>query len=190
MQPGLLPHAGQCDLIKARIFYSNTSVPFPAGRCIPCPGDYKNRRGIPALPFSKSTRTVPRPKPRSYPKELKTIGDHIRAWRIDNFLSQAEVAKILGVCEDSVVGWEMRGTIPAIQQIPGIIEMIGYLPVEIDTSTFGGRVTKYRYIKGLTPKEFGDLISADPSTVRDWEKGKNRPNNMKRKIVDFLLSSN
>lgn len=104
-----------------------------------------------------------------------------------NFLSQAKVAKILGVCEDSVVGWEMRGTIPAIQQMPGIIEMIGYLPVEIDTSTFGGRIAYYRYIKGLTPKEFGDLISVDPSTVRDWEKGKNKPYSKTAQRVKAIL---
>ncbi len=141
---------------------------------------YSTHLAIPALPFSRMTRNVSRPKPKSYPKELKTIGDHIRAWRTDNFLSQAEVAKILGICEDSVVGWEMRGTIPAIKQMPGIIRMIGYLPVEIDTSTFGGRIINYRHIKGLTPREFGDLISADPSTVRNWENGKRSPSKKKK----------
>lgn len=133
------------------------------------------------------TRKVPRPKPKSYPNELKTIGDHIRAWRTVNSLSQAEVAKILGVCEDSVVGWEMRGTTPAIQQMPGIIKMIGYLPVEFDTSTFGGRTTYYRYIKGLTPKEFGKLVFADPSTVRDWEKGRHIPSQEKILVIEGVM---
>ena len=88
---------------------------------------------IPALPFSEIKRNVPLPKPIGYPKELKTIGDHIRAWRIDNNMTQEDVSKILKVCEDSVVGWENRGTIPAMRQMPGIISMIGYLPVEIDS---------------------------------------------------------
>jgi DNA-binding XRE family transcriptional regulator len=32
------------------------------------------------------------------------MGDHIRAWRIDNKLLQADVAKRLGVCEDTIAG--------------------------------------------------------------------------------------
>ena len=61
---------------------------------------------IPALPFSKMRERVTKPKPVSYPKELITIGDHLRAWRLDNGLLQSDVATILGVCEDSIVGWE------------------------------------------------------------------------------------
>lgn len=50
--------------------------------------------------------------------------------------------------------------------------MLGYLLVEIDASTFVGGVAYYRYIKGLIPKKIGELISSDPSTVREWEKRK------------------
>ena len=73
-----------------------------------------------------SLAAVSRPKPVGYPKELKTIGDHIRAWRLDNNVLQADVANMLGVCEDTVVGWEVRGTIPKTRQMSGIIHMIGY----------------------------------------------------------------
>lgn len=86
------------------------------------------------------TLKVSRPKPEGYPKELKTIGDRIRAWRLDNQLRQADIAKILGVCGDSVTGWESQGRKPALKQMPGIIKMIGYLPVKIDTSTFGEKI--------------------------------------------------
>ncbi len=127
------------------------------------------------------------PKPEGYPKELNTIGDHIRAWRLDNKLLQADVAEILSVCEDTVTGWEMRNTVPSIGQIPGIVKMIGYLPVKIDDSTLGGRIKKYRYAHGLTPEQFGDLIPAHPSTVLAWEKGNHiPPKRTQRKIENVF----
>jgi DNA-binding XRE family transcriptional regulator len=92
---------------------------------------------------------------------LKTIGDHIRAWRLDNNLLQADVAKILSVCKDTIIGWEMPGTVPTAPQMPQIIKMIGYMPLSIDTSAFAGRITYYLYTQGITPKEFGELIPVD-----------------------------
>jgi DNA-binding transcriptional regulator YiaG len=102
-------------------------------------------------------------------------------------LLQAEVAKLLTVCEDTIVGWEMRGTNPRIQQMQGIIKMIGYNPVEIDISTFSGRIINYRYINGMSPKEFGKLIPADPSTVLDWEKRKHLPSKKKRLKIEAII---
>ena len=119
---------------------------------------------------------------------MKTIGDHIRAWRLDNHLLQVDVANILNVCEDTVVGWEMRETTPTMRQMPGIIGMIGYLPVKINTRTFGGGITHYRYMLGITPKQFGLLVSSDASTVRDWENGKHTPPKKKRLIVERKIN--
>src|SRR5690606_36930249 len=85
-----------------------------------------------------------RPTSENYPKQLITVGDHIRAWRINNKLSQAEISKRLDVCEDTIVGWETRNIKPTVRQIPGIVKLIGCLPIEIDTSTFGGRITMHR----------------------------------------------
>jgi DNA-binding XRE family transcriptional regulator len=125
--------------------------------------------GIPALPFSRRTNNVVRPKPESYPTVLETIGDHVRAWRMNNQLLQADVAKMLSVCEDTIVGWETKGIVPTIRQMPGIISMIRYLPVQIDTSTLGGQIKYYRFMHGLTSKEFGALI---PLMPRLFEIGK------------------
>ncbi|HSU27047.1 MAG TPA: helix-turn-helix domain-containing protein [Chitinophagaceae bacterium] len=121
---------------------------------------------------------------------MNTVGDHIRAWRINNKLFQADIAKRLGVCEDTVVGWEMRNRKPTVKQMPGIIQMIGYLPIEVDASTFGGRITRYRYKHGLTPKELGLLLSADASTVRAWEAGKNMPHKSRIKDIEDALRLN
>ena len=130
-----------------------------------------------------------RPKPAGYPKELKTIGDHIRAWRIDNYLLQADIAKMLSVCEDTIVGWETRGIMPTIRQMPRIIKLMGYLPVDLDTSNLGCKITLYRYLHGLTPKEFGTLIPAHGSAVRDWEKGKYFPSRKKWFKVASIINT-
>lgn len=140
-----------------------------------------------ALPFSTANICVSRPKSERYPKQLVTIGDHIRAWRIDNNLSQADIAERLCVCEDTITGWEIRRINPTAKQMPGIIQLIGYLPIEIDTSTIGGRITLYRYTHGLSPKEFGFLLSADASTVRAWESGENTPHKKRIKEIEEII---
>jgi len=104
-------------------------------------------------------------------------------------LSQGEVAEILSVCEDTISGWEVRGTVPAIQQIPRITKMINYLPVAIDTSTFGGRITYYRCLNGLTPKKFGQMVTADPSTVRSWEASQNIPHKKRKQFIEHIIQS-
>jgi DNA-binding transcriptional regulator YiaG len=142
---------------------------------------------IPALPFSRSLNVVELPNPESYPKELKKIGDHIRAWRIKNHLLQSEVAKLLGVCEDTIAGWEMRGTTPFIRYMPNIIKMIGYVPVTIDTSNLCGQIYYYRVSHGITPKEFGTLIQIDASTILAWEKGLHVPPKRKCEKIEAVI---
>jgi len=139
------------------------------------------------LPFSRGQNIVALPKSESYPKQLMTIGNHIRAWRLNNHLSQANVAKILGVCEDSIVGWETRGITPTVRQIPGIFRMIGYLPFNIDTSTLGGKIYCYRIMHGLSRNEFGALIPADASSILSWEKGKHVPPKRKYKKIEEII---
>ncbi len=125
----LLPHANQFYQAVDRKFYSNTSVLCRADKYILYRGDYKNHKGIPALPFSKTNNVIAKPKPKSYPKELNTIGDHIRAWRLDNQLFQSDVASLLGVTEESVYNWE-KGINPLKRQIPEIAIMLGYVPLK------------------------------------------------------------
>lgn len=139
------------------------------------------------MPFSKRSITTPRPKPDSYPKELKTIGDHIRAWRIEKRLLQKDIARILGVCEDTVTGWETRSKNPMMCQMPGIFQMLGCFPIHFSVETFGGKITFYRYLKGITPKEFGLLVGADASTVRAWEANKNSPHMQRKKIIENII---
>jgi DNA-binding XRE family transcriptional regulator len=130
---------------------------------------------IPALPFSKTRNSMSRPKPDGYPKILKTIGDHVRKWRMDNGLVQRDVAEMLGVCLNTVEGWESRKKMPAIRQMPGIIRLLGYLPIQIDSSTMSGNITYYRYMRGITQEELAKELGVNESTVFHYEKGTHKP---------------
>lgn len=185
-----LQHAGQSDRAKGLRSCSGIFERYRVDRYNLFQDDYSSRKDIPALPFSSYTNVVQQPKSKYFPKTLKTIGDHIRAWRIDNKLFQTDIAKLLGVCDDTVVGWEMRNHKPTVKQMPGIIQLIGYLPIEIDTSTFAGKIAMYRYKHGLTPKNLGLLLSADASTVRAWEGGKNTPHKSRLKDIEEALHLN
>lgn len=121
------------------------------------------------------------------PKALNTIGDHIRAWRINNNLLQKDIAKMLQVTEDTITGWENGRVAPGISHIPKITQLLGYLPIQIDTSTLGGEITYFRYLNGLTPKEFGEKVGADPSTIRAWETGKNKPGGRRICLIESTI---
>ena len=44
----------------------------------------------------------------TYPKILKTLGDYIRKWRMEQGISQVELAKAIGVHEMTIVNWEIE----------------------------------------------------------------------------------
>lgn len=65
-------------------------------------------------------------KPRSsaYPKDLKTLGDHIRQRRLELGLTQLELAEKLGVSEATVVNWETNRGMPNRSHRLGILRFV------------------------------------------------------------------
>jgi transcriptional regulator with XRE-family HTH domain len=99
-----------------------------------------------------------------------TIGEKLRNRRLELGLLQRDVAKIIGVDECSIYLWEQGKGNPRVYYYPKIIGFLTYFPFQIDLSGLSGRIIYYRYINGLSPKEFGLLINVDASTIRAWEK--------------------
>jgi len=136
---------------------------------------------------------VPKPKPEGYPANPETIGEHIRKVRMDKGLFQREVAAIIGVTEDTVTYWENGRAEPQVQFAPKIISFLGYSPYPADLTTLGGRIKRYRLIKGLSQVKFGEMLGVDGSTVCSWELGEFIPNpnvtNKIQKHLDDALSS-
>jgi transcriptional regulator with XRE-family HTH domain len=84
---------------------------------------------IPALPFCHVRIKAEKPKSRKYPKELKTLGDHIRKKRLDLGLLQAEVAERVGVTASTIFNWERNRVSPQARHIRKIIRFLGYKPL-------------------------------------------------------------
>jgi len=66
-----------------------------------------------------------------YPKQLKTLGDHIRARRLDLGLLQREVAGIIGVTTDTITNWEKGRNQPLHGHFLKINKFLGYSPYEL-----------------------------------------------------------
>ena len=62
----------------------------------------------------KYTVCIARPfsYPNGYPVNPKTIGEHLRKKRMDCGLLQSDVARIIGVSEESIWNWENGLTTP------------------------------------------------------------------------------
>ena len=49
-----------------------------------------------------------KPTYKDYPKQLNTLGDHLRKVRLDRGMSQSQVAEIIGVDTDTITCWELN----------------------------------------------------------------------------------
>jgi len=78
--------------------------------------------------------TLRGPPPAGYPRELLTLGDHLKKRRLDLGLMQKEVARRLGVSKDTVRNWERSRTEPAPLFVSRIVEFLGYAPRELRLS--------------------------------------------------------
>ena len=131
--------------------------------------------GIPALPFCKVTLKAKKPISASYPKTLKTLGDHLRKRRLDLKLLQKDVAQKIGVDKASINNWENNRISPSLNFIPKIIEFLGYAPYDTKAKTFEEKIKTYRRLIGFSQKKLAYYLGIDPSTIGHWERGKNRP---------------
>ncbi len=116
------------------------------------------------------TLKAPKPKPPKYPKELKTLGDHIRKRRLDLGLFQKQVAQQIGVSEATIWNWECHESSPQIHVLPQVIRFLGYNPLPASES-LAGRLLLTRKGLGITQKEMAKRLGIDPTTLARLERG-------------------
>ena len=104
----------------------------------------------------------------TYPDELATYGDHIRARRLDAGLTQKQAAGEIGVDEMSVFNWERNRVEPAVRLIPGIIHFLGYCPFTPGLP-LSGKLKMRRQSLGLSQEEMAKAVGVDAGTLRRWE---------------------
>lgn len=68
------------------------------------------------------------PLPKGYPIAPITLGEHLRAHRMDFGYSAFELALELGVYESTIYKWEKGDSAPTPKHTQTIIEFMGYDP--------------------------------------------------------------
>lgn len=130
-----------------------------------------------------------------YPNALRTLGDHIRARRLDLGLRQKDVATLIQKATQpngsllfsrgkhpnkekidvaSIFNWEKGKAMPSVRFYPAIMQFLGYCPVHYP-KTIGERIRLHRIHRGLSISGLANILDVDPCTVGNWERGKKSP---------------
>jgi transcriptional regulator with XRE-family HTH domain len=134
------------------------------------------------LPCCRWTLRAQRPLPSAYPKEINTLGDHIRKRRLDLGLLQREVADRIGVNKDTIYNWETNRTEPEVRLIPHIIDFLGYVPYDPNW-TFGQWLQAIRSALGLSQEQLARSARLNESTIAKWEREEHKPSRRKLTTV-------
>ena len=130
-----------------------------------------------------------KPSYKDYPKELNTLGDHLRKARLDRGLHQTEVASLLGVAEMSVNAWELNNNQPSAKYTKKIIEFIGYLPKEWLEAPIPLKLRYARLISGKTQAQASAELGLDYTTIQMIEKGARKPSKKSVLVIDAYFDS-
>ncbi|MFQ6047248.1 MAG: helix-turn-helix domain-containing protein [Gemmatimonadales bacterium] len=151
----------------------------------------KTRTCTVALPFCGVHLRGQRPLPAAYPRELHTLGDHLRKRRLDLGLLQKQVAQRLGVNDNTVTNWELGRSEPGLRFIPRILELLGYTPFDNqrDSLPIPERLKVYRRIHGLSQGAVAARLGIDPSTLARWESGRSRPDKKHSERIEAFLAT-
>mgnify|MGYP002725883772 CR=1 FL=1 len=109
-------------------------------------------------------------KSRHYPQELTTLGDHIRARRLDLGLEQKDVAILLKVCKDTIKNWENNHFKIEARNYPAIMDFLGYCLYE-KLITWGEKLRQHRIHNGMSTYDLARLLEVDPKSIQNWERG-------------------
>jgi transcriptional regulator with XRE-family HTH domain len=114
-----------------------------------------------------TTKKLPNP---AYPKQLITLGDHIRKRRLDLGMHQKDVAARVNATTSTVTNWEKGRTSPRLYFLPRVFKFLGYIPDTNTDTSMGEQIREYRRVNGLNVKKMSFQLGVDPGTVSRWEK--------------------
>jgi transcriptional regulator with XRE-family HTH domain len=129
----------------------------------------ENRKGRDALPFCHLSLKAVKPRSSKYPKQLNTLGDHLRARRLQFGWFQSDLAKHLGVGEGTIWRWERNECNPAVRHIPAIIRFLGYSPLP-EAELLPDKLIRIRELLGLSQEAMASRLQVDETTLRRWER--------------------
>lgn len=153
-------------------------------------GGCRTRMGRVALHSCNTTITCIKPANPAYPTTIKTLGDHLRKTRLDRRMSQAEVAAILMVSNDTVNGWELNRHRPTAKMAKKIVEFLDYMPFDLATDSLADRLYHARMVSGFTQSQIALKLNCDVSNLRYIELGRRRPHEpLHVKILEFIRNT-
>jgi transcriptional regulator with XRE-family HTH domain len=143
-----------------------------------------------ALPFCHLALTAAKPKTAAYPTSLTTLGDRIRARRLDLGLLQKDVGAQIICTVDTITNWELNRCQPELQYIPRIIEFLGYDPTEqANLQSIGIQIRAKRRRLGLTIRQLARILETDFSNLQHWETGRSQPTKKSVQLINRFLSA-
>ncbi len=117
-----------------------------------------------------------------------TLGDHVRKRRLDQGLTQRQVAAQIGANVTSIRNWEGNATAPALWFIPRIIRFLGY-ELRTPSRTLGEQLKAWRRERGISQERLAGILKVDEGTVRRWERGRSRPRRLLLSALQGLETS-
>jgi transcriptional regulator with XRE-family HTH domain len=141
-----------------------------------------------ALPFCHFELRAVRHKLATYPNQINSLGDHLRARRLDLNLLQKQVADKIGVHELTITGWEGNATIPEVRYMPAILQFLGYNPLPA-VSSLPERLATARRALGLSQRKMAKKLGVDPSTLMGWEAGRHQPTEKSLNLIGIVIQS-
>ena len=115
-----------------------------------------------------------KPKHFRYPKKIKTVGDEVRAARIDRGLRQWDaddsVGAHRGFCNELEMGYR-RNTIYVLHKA---YKFLGHIPrtLSLNEETGPGKLYAHRISNGYPLSKAASNIGLDKSTISRYEQGK------------------
>lgn len=124
------------------------------------------------MPNYRWSLTAPRPKP-GYPKQLKDLGDHLKARRRDLGLTQKEVAARLAVDADTIRNWEVGRSAPAVRHYPALLTFLAF-DFRPEQASLAQKIRHERMRRGWSARKLASISGIDEATVRRLERGVGR----------------
>jgi transcriptional regulator with XRE-family HTH domain len=137
------------------------------------------------LPLCRKTLISLKHRPSEPPR---TLGERLRAWRLERGLEQRDVAAMLGVRPATYGRWERDQKRPAIKVMPGVLMRLRPSPSATQKSLPEERLLLARQQLGLTQAALAEKLGVDRGTVGDWERRGRLPSEERLAAVEALLS--
>ncbi|MBL6614572.1 MAG: helix-turn-helix transcriptional regulator [Reyranella sp.] len=127
-------------------------------------------------------------KPKDYPENPKTLGEHLRKRRRELGLLQREVAGQMGIAVETLINWEKDRTRPVAAQFRPVIDFLGYDPSP-EPKILAERVEAKRRVLGVTFEQVANYLGWDTGSLSRYLNGTWRLSSDRQGTLEAFLSS-